>query len=119
MLPVRDLEKAERFYQRVLGLAEVDVEPGAAVTFKTGNSTLCVYVSDYAGTNKGTAALWEVTDVERTVEELKARGVTFEHYDNMPEVTREGDIHRAGDLTVAWFKDPDGNILSVQNTAPR
>ena len=119
MLPVRDLEKAERFYQRVLGLAEVDVEPGAAVTFKTGNSTLCVYVSDYAGTNKGTAALWEVTDVERTVEELKARGVTFEHYDNMPEVTREGDIHRAGDLTVAWFKDPDGNILSVQNTAAR
>ena len=41
----------------------------------------------------------------------------FEHYDDMPGVTRDGDIHRAGDMQVAWWKDPAGNILSVQSRA--
>ena len=50
--------------------------------------------------------------------ELKAKGVTFEHYD-LPGLTREGDIHRADDFRVVWFKDPDGNILSVQNRPAR
>ncbi len=53
-------------------------------------------------------------DVEGVVRTLKAKGVRFEHYD-MPNVRREGDIHVAGDLKVAWFKDPDGNILNIVN----
>jgi hypothetical protein len=48
------------------------------------------------------------------VRELKAKGVTFEHY-NMPDTTREDDIHVAGNMKVAWFKDPDGNILNIIN----
>jgi catechol 2,3-dioxygenase-like lactoylglutathione lyase family enzyme len=119
MLPVRDLQVAEKFYEGTLGLKEVDEAPGAAVTYRTGESTLVVYRSEFAGTNKGTAALWEVDDVEKTVRELKSRGVKFEHYDDMPEVTRQGDVHHAGDLRVAWFKDPDGNILSIQNRSDR
>lgn len=119
MLPVKDLEAAKRFYEGKLGLKRVGEEPGAAVVYQSGGGTLSVYRSEYAGTNKGTAALWEVDDVEATVEELKARGVTFERYDNLPAVTRTGDIHRAGDIVVAWFKDPDGNILSVQNRPAR
>lgn len=114
MLPVKDLEKAEKFYEQALGLRRVHAEPGTAVTYQSGNTTLCVYRSGFAGTNKGTAALWEVDDFGGTVKELQARGVTFEHYDNLPGLTREGDIHRAGDFGVAWFKDPAGNILSVQ-----
>jgi hypothetical protein len=46
------------------------------------------------------------------VRALKAKGVMFEHYD-MPDMTREGDIHIAGNMKVAWFKDPDGNILNI------
>jgi catechol 2,3-dioxygenase-like lactoylglutathione lyase family enzyme len=114
MLPVKDLEVAEKFYEKKLGLKRVEAEPGEAVVYRSGNSTLCVYRSEFAGTNKGTAALWEVKDTEGTVQELKAKGVTFEHY-NLPGLTRKGDIHAAGDFKVAWFKDPDGNILSVQN----
>ena len=119
MLPVKDLETAEQFYERVLGLPRVNEEPGTAVVYRTGDSTLCVYQSRFAGTNKGTAALWEVDDVEETVQELKSRGVRFEHYDDLPETRREGDIHLAGDIKVAWFKDPDGNILSIQNNSNR
>lgn len=115
MLPVKDLNVAEKFYEESLGLRRLGEEPGAAVTYQSGSSTLVVYRSEFAGTNKGTAALWEVKDVEGTVRELKSKGVSFEHYENMPQVTRKGDIHFAGDMKVAWFKDPDGNILSVQN----
>jgi catechol 2,3-dioxygenase-like lactoylglutathione lyase family enzyme len=114
MLPVKDLERAEKFYERTLGLKRTGAEPGEAVVYQSGNSRLCVYRSAFAGTNKGTAALWEVSDVEAIVNELKAKGVAFEHYD-LPGLTRQGDVHVGGDLKVAWFKDPDGNILSIQS----
>ena len=69
----------------------------------------------YAGTNKATAVNWPVGgDLERIVQGLKAKGVAFEHYD-MPGITRQGDVHVAGNLKVAWFKDPDGNIHSLMN----
>lgn len=116
MLPVKDLKAAERFYEEKLQLKKIDAMPGVASVYQSGGSKLCVYRSEFAGTNRGTAALWEVNDVEGAVKELKAKGVTFEHYDKMPGVTRKGDIHVAGDLRVAWFKDPDGNILSIQNS---
>ena len=114
MLPVKDLGKARNFYEKTLGLEKVEEEPGTAITYRSGNSTLVVYESEFAGTNKGTAALWEVDDVDGTVKDLKSKGVTFEHYD-MPGLTRKGDVHIGGPLKVAWFKDPTGNILSVQN----
>jgi catechol 2,3-dioxygenase-like lactoylglutathione lyase family enzyme len=114
MLPVKDLDTATRFYDETLGLARVREEAGTAVTYRSGNTTLNVYKSEHAGTNQGTAALWEVDDVDATVDELKAKGVTFEHYD-LPGLELDGDIHRADDFGVAWFKDPAGNILSVQS----
>lgn len=115
MLPVKNLEVAKKFYAEALGLPQVDEAQDAAVVYQSGGGTLCVYRSEFAGTNKGTAALWEVDDVEATVAELKARGVTFERYDNLPGLTWKDGLHSAGDFQVAWFKDPDGNILSVQN----
>jgi catechol 2,3-dioxygenase-like lactoylglutathione lyase family enzyme len=115
MLPVKDMDAATKFYAETLGLEQVGGQPGVAVTYRTGNSTLCVYRSEFAGTNKGTAALWELDDVEGTAKELKAKGVTFERYDDLPGLSRDGDVYRAGNFSVAWFKDPAGNILSIQN----
>lgn len=72
-----------------------------------------VYRSKYAGTNQATALTWVVgEDVESVVEALKAKGISFEHYD-MPEIRREGDVHIGGNMKIAWFKDPDGNILNI------
>jgi catechol 2,3-dioxygenase-like lactoylglutathione lyase family enzyme len=116
MLPVKNLETAERFYENMLGLTRVEEEPGDVAVYQSGGSKLVVYTSKYAGTNKGTAAAWHVNDVEETVEELRAKGVRFEQYDNLPGVTRHGDIHVAGDTKMAWFKDPDGNILSLEGS---
>ncbi len=114
MLPVKDLPSARKFYEETLGLTKVGEMGEEAVSFRSGGTTLVVYRSEFAGTNKGTAALWEVEDVDRTVQELKEKGVKFEHYD-LPGLTRKGDVHLGGPMKVAWFKDPGGNILSVQN----
>jgi hypothetical protein len=74
-----------------------------------------VYRSQFAGTNRATAANFMVgTDIVGVVKGLRDKGVVFEHYD-FPGLTREDDLHIFGDLKTAWSKDPDGNILSVVN----
>jgi catechol 2,3-dioxygenase-like lactoylglutathione lyase family enzyme len=112
---VKNLEAAKRFYSETLGLQQVHAEGDEVAVFKSGHSTLNVYRSQYAGTNKATAVTWSVgNELEEIVDKLKAKGVKFEHYD-LPGMTRKGDIHAADTLKVAWFKDPDGNILNVIN----
>ena len=116
-LPVSDLAAAREFYENVLGLTPLqelgEGEPGAVV-YKSGASVVFVYQSEYAGTNKGTAATWAAGDAfDAIVEGLQQKGVTFEHYDDLPGTTRDGDIHTFGEMRAVWFKDPSGNILNV------
>ena len=118
---VKNLEESKNFYERTLGLTKV-MENDEVVAFKSGpSSTLFVYRSSFAGTNKATAVTFVAAEVDELVRTLKSRGVTFEHYD-LPKMTRQGDIHVAGSMKAAWFKDPDGNIFSLvtpPNTAER
>jgi catechol 2,3-dioxygenase-like lactoylglutathione lyase family enzyme len=112
-LAVGDLERAREFYGGTLGLEAMDEQDGA-VLYRSGKAALLVYTSSYAGSNKATAATWAVGgDLDAIVEDLRSKGVTFEHYDDLPGVTREGDVHLLGELRGVWFKDPDGNILSL------
>ena len=114
-IAVKNLEIAKKFYEGTLGLTQIGAEGQEVIVFRSGSSTIYVYKSQYAGTNQATALTWVVgKDIEGVVRKLKDKGVTFEHYD-MPDVTREGDIHVAGNMKVAWFKDPDGNILNIIN----
>jgi|ERR1700757_1059236 len=112
MIAVKDLDKAKDFYTDLLDLNQVDENPGG-ITYECGGGTLFVYESPAAGTNKATSAWWGVDDIIGVVSELKEKGVTFEHYDDLPGAHREGDIHILGPMRCAWFKDPDGNILGV------
>ena len=117
---VKSLESARNFYEQTLGLTKI-MENEEVLAFKSGRSTLFVYRSQFAGTNKATAVTWVADEVEDIVKTLKGRGVSFEHYD-LPNMTRQGDLHVAGTMKAAWFKDPDGNIFSLvtpPNTAPR
>jgi catechol 2,3-dioxygenase-like lactoylglutathione lyase family enzyme len=114
-IAVKDLETAKRFYEGTLGLKPIDEEDDELIVYKSGNTVLNVYRSQYAGTNKATAVTWSVgDDVEGVVRALKAKGVSFEHYD-MPGAKLEGDVHVFGDMKVVWFRDPDGNILNLVN----
>jgi len=113
VLPVKDLDAAKKFYEETLGLKKENESPGG-VTYRSGNSHVFIYPTQYAGTNQATAIGWVIEDVAGAAETLKAKGVMLEHYD-LPGVTREGDVHIMGDLKAIWFKDPDGNILNVVN----
>jgi catechol 2,3-dioxygenase-like lactoylglutathione lyase family enzyme len=113
MLAVRDLATAREFYQEALGLSQVDKHGEEVIVFRSGDTLINIYRSRYAGTNQATSLSWAVGDrLHEVVRALKDKGVAFEHYD-MPGLTREGDVYRHEDMRVAWFKDPDGNILSV------
>ena len=110
---VKDLAAARTFYEKTLGLRPSHEEGGEAVEYGSGPSKLLVYRSTYAGTNRATAVTWSAgDDIERLVQDLKSKGVRFEHYD-LPGTTRKGDLHDAGSLKAAWFKDPDGNIHAL------
>lgn len=116
-IAVTDIDAASKFYEGTLGLkrADMDSPDPEAIVYRSGSSAVLIYRSQYAGTNQATAASWGVgDDFDAVVEELRSKGVSFEHYD-MPGTTREGDVHVMGDLRAAWFKDPDGNILNIAN----
>jgi catechol 2,3-dioxygenase-like lactoylglutathione lyase family enzyme len=114
VVAVTDLARAKEFYGGTLGLPEAAGDEPDGVYYVCGGGTrLLVYQSRYAGTNQATAAGWQVDDLEGTIADLQGKGITFEEYDHIPGITREGAIHRSGDIAGAWFKDPEGNILAI------
>ena len=114
-IAVKDLAAAKKFYQQKLGFSSIGVDQAGVVTLRSGNSTIVVYESQLAGTHKATSATWGVgNEMDSIVRSLKKADVPFEHYD-IPGLKREGDVHVAGEFKAAWFKDPDGNILHINN----
>ena len=112
VVAVSDMERAKDFYENKLGLVGGQDQPDGGVRYPCGDTELHVYPSQYAGGSGATIAGWTVDDIDAAVDELTAKGVTFEQYDD-PLNTDEKGIARMGDYTGAWFKDPDGNILSI------
>jgi catechol 2,3-dioxygenase-like lactoylglutathione lyase family enzyme len=115
-IAVTDVARAKEFYEDKLGLENGrEVEDGG-VTYPCGGGTeIHVFPSpDNAGKSEATLAGWEVDDVEKTVDELTEKGVTFEQYDAGPIKTNEKGIAQpGGDVKTAWCKDPDGNVLGI------
>jgi catechol 2,3-dioxygenase-like lactoylglutathione lyase family enzyme len=115
VVAVSDMESAKQFYEGKLGLSGSDQPDGGRRYSCGGGTELHVYPSpDNAGKSGATQVAFYVDDVEGAVEGLTANGVTFERYGE-PLNTDERGIARLGDLSFAWFKDPDGNILGVGN----
>lgn len=110
IVAVKDMARARAFYGDTLGLERVSGDDNVT-EFKTGRTTLVVYVSDFAGTNQANAVVWGVGDeIEAIVADLRRKGVTFEQY---PGMDYKDGIHSAGTFRAVWFKDPDGNILHL------
>lgn len=115
-IAVRDIDKAMVFYRDTLGLETFVMDDPGLAAFNSGDSKVFIYRSPLAGNYTGTVATWVIDDnLAGIVEELRTRGITFEHMDNenMPRLKRDGDIHAIDGKKVAWFKDPDGNLLSL------
>lgn len=110
---VKDMGVSKEFYSGVLGLEIVD-ENDFVTTYKSGATQFFVYVTPKAGTAQSTLATWEVKDIKKVTEELKDK-VKFEHYE-FPGAEHDGPIHIMGGMKSAWFTDPDGNILGINQS---
>ena len=114
-LAVSDMDRARTFYEGALGL-RVGIDSGDNVAYACGEGTMFhVYLSpDHAGKSTATLAGWGVDDIERLVDELGEKGVVFERLDEGPIITDDKGIASfEGGAKVAYFKDPDGNTLSL------
>ena len=109
---VNDAESARRFYEETLGLRVSDLEMEGLMRLHLGSGAeVLVYAQADHVPATFTVLNFPVPDVEKAVDELSARGVRFEHYENPP--TDEKGIMRAGGPLIAWFTDPAGNVFSV------
>jgi catechol 2,3-dioxygenase-like lactoylglutathione lyase family enzyme len=113
ILPVRDLERARRFYADALGLAPVGARPDGKFLFRAGGGALLALFPKAEGTKaEHTAASFEVGDIAASIRALKARGVAFHDYD-LPGFRTVEHVCVLGSEKAAWFSDPDGNILCI------
>ena len=107
-----DIEKAKEFYGRTLGL-KVSETNGLLTLHLAGGNNVLIYPKPNHTPAKFTVLNFPVDDVDRAVDELTKRGVRFEIYDLSDIKTDKKGIMRGNGPTIAWFKDPAGNILSV------
>jgi catechol 2,3-dioxygenase-like lactoylglutathione lyase family enzyme len=112
-LPASDYARARQFYEGVLGFTVEREFPGeTGVMYHAGPAHVFLYPSEFAGTNQATSATLLVADIAAAVEELRAKGVTFEEYDFPGLKTVDGIAELEGEKS-AWFKDTEGNIIGL------
>ena len=118
-IAVSDLARARQFYEEQLGLAPGEQEEEAVRYPCARGSAIFIYRSaDNAGKSPATLAGWFVDDLDATMEELAARGVRFERYDQPGLKTDDRGVFDGGDFRAAWVADPDGNTFAItQNSA--
>ena len=107
----KDYQRAQQFYEGKLGFEFVSLDSFALVVRAGGNLIRIVKIRDFTPL-QSTVLGWEVADVEAAVTWLAGRGVVFEKYPFAQDQER-GIWTAPGGDKVAWFKDPDGNVLSV------
>jgi catechol 2,3-dioxygenase-like lactoylglutathione lyase family enzyme len=113
MLPVKDIDRARRFYDQALGLAAVGAKPDGKFVFRCGNGALLALFPKAEGTKaEHTAVSFEVDDIAESIAALKSRGVTFHDYD-LPGFRTVDHVCVLGSEKAAWFSDPEGNILCI------
>ncbi|MGH2980686.1 MAG: VOC family protein [Solirubrobacterales bacterium] len=114
---VDDMQKAQKFYGETLGVktSVLDQENGLISLDLAGDRSTLVYLKPDFAPATYTILNFQVDDVEKAVDELASRGVSFERYEGFEQ--DEKGISRGNGPTIAWFKDPAGNILSVHQEA--
>ena len=111
--PTTDPEKARAFYEGVLGLRLVADQKPFALEFDANGTMLRVTTVQELEAQPFTVLGWRVTNIEATVDSLVAAGVVFVRFPGMNDTDPRGIWNSPAGARVAWFKDPDGNVLSV------
>jgi catechol 2,3-dioxygenase-like lactoylglutathione lyase family enzyme len=115
MIASSDIDRTRAWYRQVGGYEPIFEVGGEVLGYRSGNSNFNVYLSQFAGTAKNTVAGYQVPDIRAEMADLRSRGVTFEEYDFGDVKMVDGLLEDPADgMLNAWFKDPDGNILGIQ-----
>jgi catechol 2,3-dioxygenase-like lactoylglutathione lyase family enzyme len=118
-LPAQNLARAKAFYADKLGLTPAEERPGG-VLYRCGNTRFALFASGGRSSGEHTQMSWEVDDIEAVVDELRSRGVEFEHVDVPGLRTVDGIAEVSGNYPsvgtgerAAWFRDSEGNLLGI------
>jgi catechol 2,3-dioxygenase-like lactoylglutathione lyase family enzyme len=112
MLPVKDLDRARRFYEQQLGLAAGSAKPDGKFVYRCGGTEIALFPRPGGTKADHTALSFKVDDIRASIRELKARGVRFADYD-LPGLKTLEHVCVLGTEKAAWFQDPEGNILCL------
>lgn len=113
VVAVTDMERAKKFYTKTVGISVTNDEVPGTLLFGCADGTgLVVYEKPGMIPSDNTVAGWNVSDLDAEINELRAKGLTFEDYD-APDLKTENGVATFGTVKSAWFKDPDGNIFAI------
>jgi len=112
MLPVKDLERARRFYSEQLGLEAVGAKPDGKYVYRCGGTELALFPKPGGTKAEHTAVSFQVKDIAAAIRALEANGVVFADYD-LPGFKTVEHVCVLGSEKAAWFQDPEGNILCL------
>ena len=117
MLPVRDMDRARRFYEDCLGLKPGGLKPDGKCVYVVGGATLALFPKPEGTKADHTAISFQVSDITLSIKELKRAGVVFEDYD-FPGLKTVDHVCVLGAEKAAWFKDTEGNYLCIHEDLP-
>ena len=112
MLPVKDMERARRFYEGGLGLETLGAKPDGKFVYLCGGTEIALFPKPEGTKAQHTALSFQVTDIKSAIATLSARGVVFADYD-FPGLKTVNHVCVLGSEKAAWFEDPEGNILCL------
>ncbi|WP_298231908.1 VOC family protein [uncultured Azohydromonas sp.] len=112
MLPVKDMQRARRFYEEQLGLEAQGLRPDGKFIYRCGGTALALFPKAEGTKAEHTALSFRVADIAQAVAELQQRGVRFADYD-LPGFKTVDHVCVLGSEKAAWFEDPEGNILCL------
>lgn len=112
-LPAADLERAKAWYADKLDLIPQEEDQASGAWYEMGGVPFLLYVSEFAGTNRATAASIAVDDFDAALAGLRGRGVVFEDLDMGEFKTEDGVLTLPDGRKAAWFKDSEGNTLAI------
>jgi catechol 2,3-dioxygenase-like lactoylglutathione lyase family enzyme len=113
VIPVSDLAASRAFYEDLLGLAGAPAPGGYALRAGGDTRLFLLESTDYPGRADWPLASFQTTDIATTVADLAVRGVPMEIMDGDPFLTDERGIADPGEMLIAWFRDPDGQVIAV------
>jgi len=112
-LPASDPPRARAWYKEVMGLEPVEVDDFDGAWYETGGVRFLLYPSEFAGSNKATAASFSPDDFDVAMTHLRSKGVVFDEFDYDDFKTIDGVMTLPDGRKGAWFKDSEGNILNI------